>query len=357
VSLTLSAHPDVGLKLALALVASSDVPLLLLDGSLAVIAASASFCRAFDIDPDQVAQRSIYALGAGEWDAPRLRSLLDATVSQLAKIDAYEIDLKRGGLPARRLVLKAQKLDYGEPEAVRVLLTISDVTDARLAEKVKDELVRDKAFLLQEVQHRVANSLQIIASLLLQSARKVQSEETRSHLRDAHSRVMSIASVQQQLSASGIADVEFGAYLAQLCQSLGASMIQDHAKLRMKVVVDDSVVDANVSISLGLVVTELVINALKHAFPNDRGGQIIVAYKSTGSVWRLSVGDDGVGMPKHRSAAKPGLGTSIVEALAKQLGADVEVFDAKPGTRVSLVHREIAARPAAANDEPQNQAV
>lgn len=76
-------------------------------------------------------------------------------------------------------MLNAQKLNYGNTDQIRLLLSVSDVTDARLAEKLKDDLLREKAILLQEVQHRVANSLQIIASILLQSARKVQSEESR----------------------------------------------------------------------------------------------------------------------------------------------------------------------------------
>src|SRR3546814_2575945 len=93
-------------------------------------------------------------------------------------------------------------------EQIRLLLSISDVTDARSSEKLKDDLLREKAILLQELQHRVANSLQIIASVLMQSARRVQSEEVRGHLHDAHSRVMSIASLQQQLAASSLGDVE-----------------------------------------------------------------------------------------------------------------------------------------------------
>jgi two-component sensor histidine kinase len=74
-------------------------------------------------------------------------------------------------------------------------VTVSDVTDARKAESLKDELLRERAVLLEEMQHRVANSLQTIASMLVQSARSVQSEETKTHLRDAHNRVMSIATV------------------------------------------------------------------------------------------------------------------------------------------------------------------
>ncbi len=226
---------------------------------------------------------------------------------------------------------------------MRLLLTVSDVTEARLAERLKDDLLREKEILLQEVQHRVANSLQIIASVILQNARKVESVETRSHLHDAHHRVMSVAVLQQQLAASRLGSVELRAYFDSLCQSIGASMIRDHNQISLDVDVDDSTVHADVSVSLGLIVTELVINALKHAFPEAREGKIIVGYESHGPNWKLSVRDDGVGLPTGSDAAKAGLGTSIVEALARQLSARVQVVDLDPGTTVSIVHSQIAA--------------
>ena len=163
-------------KLALAMIAVSTAPLVLMDGDLKVIAASASFYRAFAIDYARADGRDFFGLGGGEWNLPQLRALLKATLSGNAEVEAYEM---RAGQPDRRLVLNAQRLDYGEAGTVSLLLTASDVTDARLAEKLKDDMLREKAILLQEVQHRVANSLQIIASVLLQSARKVQSEESR----------------------------------------------------------------------------------------------------------------------------------------------------------------------------------
>ncbi len=336
-------HPD-ALGLALAVIDSSDAPLLLLDGELIVIAASLSFCQAFDLDPAQVATRPVFDLGAGEWSTPRLRSLLSATVSGSAKIPSYEMDLTRPDQRSRRLVLNAHLLDYGDPTHVRLMLAVSDVTDARLRDKLKDDLVREKAVLLQEVQHRVANSLQIIASVLMQSARKVQSEETRVHLRDAHNRVMSIAAVQQQLAASTLGDVELEPYLKQLCRSLGASMIHDQDQLSIRVKSDATTVSANVSVHLGLIVTELVINALKHAFPDRRKGEIKIEYSSTGPNWTLEVSDDGVGMPQEPRQSKPGLGTGIVEALSRQLRARVEAKNTDPGTSISLVHDGVEAR-------------
>ena len=345
--------PEVADSLALAMVASSEAPVLLLDGELTVIAASASFCRSFEIEPAATSGLPIYELGSGEWDVRQLLSLLKAVGSGMAAVPAYEMALARGGREPRRLVVAAHKLDFGDAENVRLILTVSDVTEARIAEKLKDDLLREKSILLQEVQHRVANSLQIIASVLMQSARNVQSEETRTHLRDAHSRVMSIATLQKQLAATRLGDVELRPYFTQLCESLGASMIRDHDRQTIEVHTDESVVQADVSVSLGLIVTELVINALKHAFPGGRGGKIRVDYLSHGPNWTLSVGDDGVGIPEDLASAAPGLGTSIVEALAKQLHARVHVADARPGTTVSIIHTQIAA----VAEEPEAEAV
>jgi len=335
-------HPDVALNLALAVIASSTAPLLLLNGDLTLVAASNSFCRAFKIDPASVPDKALRELGAGEWNVPQLNSLLKATASGHAEIEGYEIDLCRVGQSNRRLIINAQKLAYGNEENVRLLVAVLDVTDARIAEKLKDDLLKEKAVLLQELQHRVANSLQIIASVLMQSARKVQSEEARGHLHEAHQRVMSVASLQHQLAASQVGDVELRPYLTSLCESIGASMIRDHNQLSLDVTVDDTVTGADVSVSLGLIVTELVINALKHAFPEDRGGKIKVDYHSHGPNWALSVADNGVGMPTGAASAKPGLGTSIVQALSAQLHGVIKVGDANPGTAVSIAHTQLA---------------
>lgn len=310
---------------------------------LKVIAASASFCRTFEIDPASVPGKRLSDLGAGEWAMPKLESLLTATASGSANIEAYEIDLKRPGQKTRQLVLNAQTLDDGDIDHIRLLLAIVDVTDARAEARIKDDLIRDKAVLLQEVQHRVANSLQIIASVLMQSARRVQSEEARGHLRNAHHRVMSIAALQQQLSTSLGGKVELRAYFTQLSRSLGASMIADPDRLSIQVTVDDSVVDADVSVSLGLIVTELVINALKHAFPDERNGVIVIDYRSSGNDWTLSIADNGIGVPRGNDAPKAGLGTGIVEALVKNLNGEIELSDAGPGAVVTISHRESAA--------------
>jgi two-component sensor histidine kinase len=197
--------------------------------------------------------------------------------------------------------------------------------------------------LLQEMQHRVANSLQIIAGILLLKARTVQSEETRLHLRDAHQRVMSVAAVQQHLLASSQGEpIEIGPYISRLCEALIASMTDDNRPVSLKVQVEGGTASSAEAVSIGLIVTELVINAFKHAFVGERAaGQLVVAYEAAETSWRLAVSDNGVGIREghlnlHKSAH--GLGMIIVEALAKQLDAHMEVARNPQGTTVSITH-------------------
>jgi hypothetical protein len=195
---TPSLDADAALRLAFAVVAASDAPALLLAQDLTILAASASFGEAFGVDPTQAAGRMITALGDGEWDVPQLVSLLNATAAPGCEVEAYEMDLGRGE-GSRRLVLKARRLGGDAAEPVRLLLTVADVTRAREDQKRQDDLLREKTILLQEVQHRIANSLQIISAVILQSARRVRSQDAKVYLHEAHERVMSVAAVQQQL--------------------------------------------------------------------------------------------------------------------------------------------------------------
>jgi two-component sensor histidine kinase len=343
-------HPrseDVALSLTMAIVTASPGPLLLLDGQLNVVAASDSFCEVFGADPAVLTGQPLYTLDAGEWDSPQLRSLMTATVSGDRTPDARDMDLKQPRRPIRRLIVQARRLVYLDLEQTRILVAVSDVTDARNHMALKEEALRESGVLLQEVRHRVANSLQIIASVLLTNARKTESAETRGHLQDAHHRVMSVAALERLLSTSTDGAVEAHSYFSSLCESIATAMISDLDQISLKIEGGGGMIEARVSVSLGLIVTELVINALKHAFPGNRRGRIIVDYNFHGPNWVLSVQDDGVGMPPG-APVKPGLGTSIVQALARQLNASIEILPERPGTKVSIRHDQIAL----VQDEP-----
>jgi len=135
-------------------------------------------------------------------------------------------------------------------------------------------------------------------------------------------------------------------YLNKLCEALAHSMISDGQSVSLKVLGRGGSSTCANAESLGLIVTELVINALKHAFSeNTKDGQITVAYDVSGTDWKLSVADNGNGKPDGVFAQpKTGLGTGIVKALAKQLDSQVVTSSGPKGTTVSVTHATFAGR-------------
>ncbi len=337
-----SPREDAALSLTVAVIASSRGPLLLLDGSLNVVAASRSFCRTFRLAADDVVGQSLFALGEGEWNVPQLRSRLMAAAVDGLPIEDYEFDLEPPQAQSRRLSINSERLSYLDLDNARLVVAVADVTAARADERARRRLSRESELLLQEVRHRVANSLQIIAAILLRGARKARSEEASGVLRDASNRVLSVGSLERQLSGTVGDEVQMSVYLAKLCAAVSDSMVAEGDRIVIEVASDDTCVPAALAVNLGLITTELVINALKHAFPDGRPGKITVSYTEREGCWSLRVRDDGVGRPPDSAAAASGIGTSIVQALARQLGARVEFVDAHPGVSVSITHQAAA---------------
>jgi chemotaxis protein methyltransferase CheR len=316
-------------------------PVLVLDKDLRVIAASRSFYSAFKVRPEDTQGRLLYALGDGQWDIPKLRVLLEKIIPEKGVMEGYEVEHKFPDIGQRTMCLNARQVFYEDGANTTILLGMEDITDRRILEREKDELLKQKEVLFEELQHRVANSLQIIASIILMKARAVQSEETRVHLHDAHKRVLSIAAVQKQIHASGInGTIEIVPYVSNLCETLASSMIGDSRPISLKVVGEGGRATSRQAESLGLIVTELVMNALKHAFPDEKAeGQITVTYDMVGTNWMLSVCDNGIGKPGGVHAqGRSGLGTGIIKALSEQLDAQVETLAGPKGTTVSITH-------------------
>ena len=334
--------------LAHAIVDTVREPLVVLDDELRVVAASRSFYRTFRVDRSETQGRLLFELGDGPWDIPKLRLLLGKIIPERGEMEDYEVDHDFPDIGRRTMLLNARKVFYEiGSHANIILLGIEDVTGKRALEREKDELLRQKDVLLDEIQHRVANSLQIIASIILLKAKSVDSEETRRHLHDAHNRVISVAAVQQHLhAAAAIGSMEVQPYLTRLCEALSHSMIDDDRPVSLNVVGEGGTATCRDAESLGLIVTELVINSLKYAFSNDKKErQIIVAYEVSGTNWMLSVADNGVGKPDGIFAQpKSGLGTGIVKALAKQLDAQIGTVSGSQGTTVSITHATFSSK-------------
>lgn len=293
-------------------------------------------------------------IDGGQWDLPELRAVLEEIAKDHAPVEGYEIDRVFPAIGRRTMLLNARKVFYETGNHTNVLLAFEDITGRRNVERQVFDLLREKDMLLAEMQHRVANSLQIIASILLMKARTVQSEETRLQLQDAHQRVLSVAAVQQHLHPSGPNEpIEIAEYLSKLCKTLAESMIGDSRPISLKVAADAGTVLSRQAVSVGLLVTELVMNALKHAFPADKpDAAILVSYRVAETDWRLVISDNGAGKSDPGTGrGNPGLGTSLIQALAKQLDARVDTVSDSGGTAVSITHATFKSKPAAAAEE------
>ena len=340
--------------LAQAIVNTIPEPFLVLDARFRVMTASRSFYETFKVAPEQTEGRMLYSLGDGQWDIPALHMLLETIIPDKVAMDGFEAEHDFPTIGRRTMLLNARKVIYEDSDAVTILLAFQDVTERRAIEQEKeaiqlqsDDLIRQKQVLLEEMRHRVANSLQIIASILLLKARAVSSEETRRHLQDAHQRVMSVAAVQQHLHAiEGVDEIEVGSYLRKLCAGLSESMIGKDQPVSINVLSHKGMIPSAKAVSLGLIVTELVINALKYAFPNQKADALIlVTYEIDESDWKLTVSDNGVGKEMGSApASDAGLGTTIVKALSKQLGARIDLVSSRTGLTISVTRATFTSR-------------
>jgi two-component sensor histidine kinase len=330
-----------GKQIAQSIVDTVREPLLALDSELRVVVASLSFYTTFQVNPRETEGRLIYELGDGEWNIPALRALLEKILPDHGVMDGYEVQHEFPQLGSRIMLLNAREISYSEDADPGILLAIEDVTERRLEERQLHRLLKQKELLLEEMQHRIGNSLQIIASILMLKARSVQSEDSRADLKDAHARVMSVVAVQELLQPGAWGErIPIGPYLSNLCAKLAQSMIGITRQIVLEATANGGSLLSKEVVSIGLIVTESVINALKHAYPLvTSNGRIAVAYEEKGDGWTLSIADNGCGMPSGESVVtRPGLGTSIVTALADQLAARVSITSGSGGTTITITH-------------------
>lgn len=211
-----------------------------------------------------------------------------------------------------------------------LILTVilRDITSRKTAERKVQEALQEKEVLLREVHHRVKNNLQVVSSLLSLQARSTTDPHARKVFEESQGRVQSMALIHEQLyESNSFAAVDFSNYLRQLAAQLVRSQEVSADRVDVKVEVDGVQLSIDVAVPCGLIVNELLTNALKYAFPEGRNGsvRIRVSHQPDASV-TLTVSDDGVGLP-------PGvgfwntktLGLRLVRSLVRQLDGEIEL--------------------------------
>jgi two-component sensor histidine kinase len=207
-------------------------------------------------------------------------------------------------------------------------------------------LAAEREMLLREVNHRVGNSLQIIASLLHLQANSSTEDDVKAALTNAMGRVAAVAQVHRRLYTShDLKSVLLNQYLDALLEDLRRSA-EGNRMSRLTVKAEPVEIDPDRAVAIGIIVNELVMNAVKYAYP-DGAGPIHVVLKAQGDDLLLSIADDGVGLNVKTDPRSTGMGQRIVTAMATKLDASVERDPAHAGTRIMLRFRRVDA-PAAA---------
>jgi PAS domain S-box-containing protein len=200
-----------------------------------------------------------------------------------------------------------------------------DITSRKRVEEQIKASLQEKEVLLKEIHHRVKNNLQVISSLLSLQSEYLQDEELRKVLKESQNRVKSMAIIHQRLYQSGnLAEIDFASYIQELCSQLLRSYGAPSRKISLNVQADEVALGVDRAIPCGIILNELISNALKYAFPGNDGGTVTVRLRALEHAVELSVNDDGVGLPAGLDVhTNNSLGLKLVNMLVEQLGGTI----------------------------------
>jgi chemotaxis protein methyltransferase CheR len=291
--------------------------LLVLESDLTVRFANRSFCQTFAVTPKDTVGRKLHELGNGQWDIPKLRTALQTIISGRNTIEAFEVDQFFPSIGRRVMVLNARKVYRPGNKIQQILVAIEDVTERVKLEREHAIAHERIAMLMQELTHRVKNSLQSIAAMVMIEARSHKSGEGKAALERVSHRIDALGQLYSKLSKSDTVEaVDAAIYLDELCRDLVASVQREGSRaIVLKTDIESVLLPTDRAISIGLIVNELLTNALKYAFPNESKGTVMVTLKRAPGELRLTVADDGKGLDPLR--ADSGLGGRLVEGFAQ----------------------------------------
>lgn len=309
------------------------------DGTL--VEANRAPLDAAGISLDQVAGRPFWEAYWWSYSDTMQQWLREATARAAAgELVRRDVTVRMAGDTRMSIDFMLAPLRDEEGRVTHLIPSAIDISDRLLTQRQLETALAEKTVLLQEVHHRVKNNLQIIASLLRLQARQAE-PATRAALQDSQTRVMAMALTHELLyERQDFSALEFGPYLRRLCSALRDA--QGPLIAQRSIVVDAPAeglrIGLNQAVPMALCTNELVTNALKHAFPGDRQGEIRVEACTADGGIALRVSDDGVGLSGGALPEGGGaLGFSLVRLLSAQVGARFS-HHSRPGCTEFTIH-------------------
>ncbi len=206
--------------------------------------------------------------------------------------------------------------------------------------KAMSQSLKEKESLLKEIHHRVKNNLQIISNLMAKQARKTTDSTVKKMMKEGQDRVQSMALIHQNLYQSEhLSSIDIKAYLEELTQNIAQTQRVSGKEITIVLNTDDSKLDIDTAIPIGLILNELITNAYKYAFPERDAGEIKISFqKTTEKGFQLQVKDNGIGISNDINIDKAkSLGLNLVRGLVEQLDGTMKFIGSNQGTQFELV--------------------
>ncbi|MEZ4599544.1 MAG: PAS domain S-box protein [Syntrophotaleaceae bacterium] len=301
-----------------------------------IIYANPAMERLFGYSVDEFYRMTIW-----DWAHEDFRELIRMRkVSRLkgeAVPDQYEARYMTKTGIERYVLISAGVIEYqGRPTVVASFL---DISERKRSEQLLQASLREKDVLLREIHHRVKNNLQVVSSLLFLQAQKIRDPELAGYFTESQNRISSMALAHEQLYQSkNLAEVRLPDYIESLVEEI-EKVFRPKTEVRCMVDIEDIELDIEQVVPCGLLITELLTNALRHAFPGSMAGTVRVEMKRENDFLILAVTDDGVGLPPDFDVSSCGtFGFQLIMALTKQLDGALHVERDK-GTRFRVTFR------------------
>lgn len=237
----------------------------------------------------------------------------------------------------RWITLRGEATRDAEGNVIDLRGTMQEITERKQVEQKLRATLAEKEVMMREIHHRVKNNLQTVSNLLSLQSAYVTDERALGLFRDSQQRIQSMAMVHAQLYQSkNLADINFTAYLQTLVDNLRGQYSQFIRNVAIRIDVQPCTLPVDSAIPCGLVVNELVTNAMKHAFPNERSGEIHISLQcSDAGKLVLEFTDNGVGLLANLEPGRAGFGTRLIKLMVEdQLDGKLTIGSNNPGIRV-----------------------
>jgi chemotaxis protein methyltransferase CheR len=311
-------------------------PLLVLDERLAVVSASRAFYANFRVTEKETLGRRLDDLGDGQWAIPALLELLTDVVPKDGSVEDFEVRHHFPEIGERVILLNARKVFRKGNHTHMLLLAMQDVTERRRLEAEREAALAHAGRLLEEINHRVMNTLAMIGGIIALEARRLSDDACQEAFVRMRARVEAIGRLYRTLSLTGSTDaVGARSYLTMLVEDLVASSSWAES-LSVTFDIAETPLSTELAVPLGLVVNELVTNSLKYAYQNRSDGRLAIDLRVVEGRMELTVSDDGPGIDPD-ARVDSGLGQKLTHAFAAQLGGALTTTSGEHGTRHDLV--------------------